>query len=232
MASALGLPEIHLAPEVRPMLRLGILVADPVSVGPSSEQLGEELEGVARSLRAAYAGAAPSEIPPLAPARELYRSFGVDPTRTRPSSEALVRRALQGRPLPRLLNAVDVSNLCSMAFFLPIGLYDAGKLRGAITVRRGLPGESYPGIRKGEVHLEGRPVLADRDGPFGNPTSDSLRAAVAETTRSLLMVVFAPAGYPTARLESHLGFARERMERYLGGSHGTPAIATAILPAP
>lgn len=229
MASSLAFPEIRIAPEVRSLLRLGIVCAEPVAVGPASEALCRELEAAAAALRDAHAGAVPSEIPSLAPARDLYRAFGVDPTRTRPSSEALVRRALQRKPVPRILNAVDVSNLCSMVFFLPIGLYDAGKLRGPITVRRGRPGESFPGIRKGDVHLEGRPVLADEEGPFGNPTSDSARTAIVAETRSILMVVFAPAGYATARLESHVAFARERMERHLGSAAALPQTAGFVL---
>ncbi len=219
-----------ISPDVASLVRLGVVRAEPVAVGPASAPLEEELESAARSLREAHAGAVPSEIPALSPARDLYKAFGMDPTRTRPSSEALVRRALQGKPMPRILNAVDVSNLCSMTFFLPIGLYDAGKLRGSVALRRGLPGESYPGIRKDDVHLEGRPVLADDEGPFGNPSSDSLRTSVDGTTRSLLMVIFAPAGYPGTRLEAHVAFAGECMERHLGSAGLAPATRGAVLP--
>lgn len=228
-AGAMMLPDILVDPEVRPLLRLGVVCAEPVAVGPASDALSEELDAAARALRDAHAGAVPSEIPALAPARELYRAFGIDPTRTRPSSEALVRRAVRGSPVPRILNAVDLSNLCSMVFFLPIGLYDTAKLRGQIAVRRGRPGESFQGIRKGAVHLEGRPVLADEEGPFGNPTSDSARTAIVGGTRSILMVIFAPGGYATARLESHVAFARERMERHLGSAGALPRTSGLVL---
>src|SRR5437762_3345824 len=80
----------------------------------------------------------------------------------------------------------------------------AGRVRGPVSLRRGLPGEAYQGIRKDSVHLEGRPVLADEDGPFGNPTSDSLRTAMTPATRSLVMVIFAPAAYVRDRLEAHV----------------------------
>ncbi|MBZ5637698.1 MAG: hypothetical protein LAO51_02960 [Acidobacteriia bacterium] len=202
-------------PSITPLVRLGLVRGEPVAAGPGARALVAETEALCAELAARHAGRAPSEIDGLAPARELYRAFGIDPTRTRPSSEALLRRVLLGKPLPRILNAVDVCNLCSLRFLLPIGLYDAARLRGAVRLRRGLPGESFQGIRKDDVHLEGRPALADEDGPFGNPSSDSLRTSVTGDTRSLWMVIFAPATFAAFRLEEHVAFARAAMERHL-----------------
>src|SRR5437867_10216589 len=169
----------------RRRLCAGVVHAGPVAIGPAGPALEAELERLGTSLAQAHAGRAPGAIAGLAAARDLYRAFGIDPTRTRPSSEALLRRVLQGKPFPAILNAVDVCNLCALLFLLPIGLYDAHRVRGAVTLRRGRPGETYQGIRKDEVHLEGRPVLADEEGPFGNPTSDSLRTCVTAASRSL-----------------------------------------------
>lgn len=212
------------------MVRLGLVRAEPVVVGPAGPALDAEMNETARELAGRYAGRAPGSIPGLAPARELYRAFGIDPTRTRPSSEALLRRALKGKPLPRILNAVDLCNLCALRFLLPIGLYDTAKLNGPVTLRRGLPDESYPGIRKDAVHLQGRPVLCDAEGPFGNPTSDSLRTAVGELTRSLWMVIFSPAGYPPSDMRLHVERARADMARHLGGDGNTPRTTGVLLP--
>jgi DNA/RNA-binding domain of Phe-tRNA-synthetase-like protein len=179
--------------------------------------------------RGPHAGAAPASIERLQPARDLYRAFRIDPTRTRPSSESLLRRVLQGKPLPRILNAVDLCNLCALKFLLSIGLYDADHVHGTVTARRGRPGEAYAGIRKEEVHLEGRPVLADEDGPFGNPTSDSLRTSVTASTRSLWLVIFAPAAYPTARLREHVETARADIVRHLAPAAEPPTTDARIL---
>lgn len=218
--------------EVRRLLRAGVVHAAPVVAGPAGAALLAEMDGIGTALGGEHAGRAPGEIPGLAPARELYRAFGIDPTRTRPSSEALLRRVLQGKGLPRILNAVDVCTLCSLRFLLPIGLYDAGRVRGAVTLRRGRPGESYPGIRKDEVHLEGRPVLSDDDGPFGNPTSDSLRTSVTPSTRSLAMVIFAPASYARARVEAHVGEARALIARHLAPPGEAVVTSGSVVPAP
>ena len=101
-----------------------------------------------------------------------------------------------------------------------------------MTLRRGAAGESYPGIRKDDVHLDGRPVLADGDGPFGNPTSDSLRTSVTEATRSLWMVIFAPCGHPAARLQQHVQRSCEAMARHLAPADRSVTTCGAVHPRP
>ena len=88
--------------------------------------------------------------------------------------------------------AVDVCNLCSLEHQLPLGLYDRERVRGAVGCGVGRDGEGYAGIRKQRVNLAGRLLLADDEGPFGAPTSDSLRTAVTATTTHLLVVLFCP----------------------------------------
>ena len=205
---------LAVSPDVAPLLRLGVVRAQPVAVRAASPDLVSEMEGLARDLASRHAGTPPGEVEGLRPARTLYRAFGVDPTQTRPSSEALFRRAVGGKPLPRVNNAVDVCNLCSLQFLLPIGMYDLGRIEGEVTLRRGGDAESYPGIRKDEVRLHGRPVLCDAAGPFGNPTSDSLRTSVHEDTRGLWMVIFAPALYPRERMAAHVEDARSALARF------------------
>src|SRR5215216_5330924 len=123
--------------------------------------------------------------------RTMYKRVGLDPTKTRPSSEALLRRIRRGDTLPRINSMVDVCNWCSLEFQLPYGLYDLDHVQGDVALRRGAEGESYAGIRKDDVHVAGRITLADAAGPFGNPTSDSARTMVTVATVRALLVVFA-----------------------------------------
>jgi DNA/RNA-binding domain of Phe-tRNA-synthetase-like protein len=146
--------------------------------------------------------------------RTMYKDVGLDPTKTRPSSEALLRRVRNGGALPRINAMVDVCNWCSLEFQLPYGLYDLAAVDGDVELRLGRPGESYPGIRKDDVHVEGRLTLSDRLGPFGNPTSDSARTMVTTATTGALVVVFAPAGMDTARLNDVLDETSRRMAAF------------------
>jgi DNA/RNA-binding domain of Phe-tRNA-synthetase-like protein len=208
-------PNLTIDPEIRSLVKVGVVACAPVRVGPAGAALSTEIQALCAKLTTAHSGKPPSEIEGLTPARRLYRAFGIDPTSTRPSSEALVRRVLQGKPFPAINSAVEVCNLCSTTFLLPIGLYDAGKIRGDVILRRGASGESYAGIRKDAVNVSGRPVLVDADGPFGNPTSDSARTCVSEQTTSLFMVIFAPSDYAQTQLDAHVAFAGGAMSRHL-----------------
>ncbi len=182
---------------------LGVVEADGVGVRGDAVEVWEELERLASRLREQYAGRSPSEIEALQPARELYRRTGEDPTKTRPSSEALLRRALRGQPLPRINSLVDVCNLCSLEFLLPIGLYDLDRIHGCVVVRMGRPGEAYESLGKGLLRAEGRLVVCDEVGPVGSPTHDSARTGITLETRRALALVFGPGSYPADRMAQH-----------------------------
>lgn len=207
---------IALAAEVRPRLLAGVLVVEGVAIAADS-RVWEETATVAAALRSEYAGRLPREIAGLHEARRLYKSFGMEPTRHRPSSEALLRRILRGKDLYRLNNAVDACNLGSLEFLLPIGMYDLAAVRGDVTLRIGTAGEEYAGIRKGDVHLAGRLGLFDEAGPFGSPTSDSARTCITERTTALLAVVMATADYAFATMERNLARLAALYTRYCGG---------------
>jgi DNA/RNA-binding domain of Phe-tRNA-synthetase-like protein len=151
--------------------------------------------------------------------RTMYKRVGIDPTKTRPSSEALLRRVGKGDALPRINSMVDVCNWCSLEFQLPYGLYDAAHIDGdRVELRLGRAGESYRGIRKDDVHVAGRIAVADARGPFGNPTSDSARTMVTTATTRALLVVFAPASTSDERLESVLNATAARMTEFTGAT--------------
>ena len=89
-----------------------------------------------------------------------------------------------------------------------------------MVLRKGAAGESYEGIRKAAVNVDGRPVLADARGAFGNPTSDSARTMVTLQTRSALVTVYAPASFGEARLADVLKDTESTLVRYCGGTAG------------
>ena len=197
-------------------VRVAVVAVDGITVA-EAPAVWAETAALAARLSARHAGQLPSEIASLQEARDLYKSFGMDPSRHRPSSEALLRRALGGKELYRLSNAVDCCNLASPTYLLPIGLYDLDRIRGDVVLRTGREGEEYAGIRKGPVHLTGRLGLFDQEGGFGSPTSDSARTAVGPTTRTILAVIFATGAYPPARLAEHAEHFGALFARHCGG---------------
>ena len=196
---------------LRGVLALGLLEADGVELEPVPPDFERERDEVVVRLGAQYAGRAPVDIPGVAETRTLFHQLDIDPTKTRPSSEALLRRVLQGKGLPHINLAVDVCNLSSLEHQIPLGLYDRDLVLGAVRARVGHEGESYAGIRKQRVNLTGRLLLADDEGPFGAPTSDSARTAVSARTRRLLVVLFCP----IERADSHLSATLEHIANLL-----------------
>ena len=209
--------EIVVAPGLDAIVRLGALVVDEVRNAARDPRL----DGPLAAAEAAVRAHPPEESQAV---RAMYRRIGLDPTKTRPSSEALLRRVRRGDRLPRITTLVDVCNWCSLEFQLPYGLYDVAAVRPPVTLRRGAEGESYPGIRKDVVNVGGRLTLADADGPFGNPTSDSARTRVTEDTRGVLAVIFAPAETPRARVETVLAITAGRILEFGGGRETERAV--------
>lgn len=210
--------DFEVGKDVAGRVRLGLLTLEGVSVRERDEALEAEVQRACASFRERYGEGRSSEVPGAADARTLYKALGIDPTKTRPSNEALLRRALKGEALYRINTLVDALNLVSLREQLPFGLYDLRRVRPPVLLRKGAPGEAYEGIRKGPVNVEGRPVLVDADGPFGNPTSDSARTSITLATRDALVVAYAPAGHATGRLEAVLDATGEALTRFCGGS--------------
>ena len=134
------------------------------------------------------------ESPQVEAARKAYKALGKDPARYRGSAEALLRRVVAGKGLPQINAVVDVINLVSVESRLPIGLYDLGHIVGEIVFRAGRKGETYKGIGKYDLNLEGLPLFADTVGPHGSATSDSERTMVTEATKQVLAVIISFGG--------------------------------------
>jgi DNA/RNA-binding domain of Phe-tRNA-synthetase-like protein len=206
-----------LDPSLAGRVRLGLLVIEGVSVREGDPALAAEVDAACAALRARYGEGKSSEVPGTQDARTLYKALGIDPTKTRPSNEALLRRALKGETLYRINTLVDALNLTSLREQLPFGLYDLDRVRPPVRLRVGAPGEAYEGIRKGPVHVDGRPVLVDAEGPFGNPTSDSQRTSITLVTTRCLVVAYAPTGCTPDRLDGVLDRTAAALTKACGG---------------
>jgi DNA/RNA-binding domain of Phe-tRNA-synthetase-like protein len=196
-----------LAPELASIVRPGVLWFDGATVVEHDHRMDAPLATAEAAVRINP----PSETTAV---RTMYKRVGIDPTKTRPSSEALLRRVRKGDELPRINSLVDVINWCSLESQLPFGLYDLDHVRGSVTLRLGRAGEEYPGIRKDVVHVADRLVLVDDEGPFGNPTSDSARTMVTPATIRALVVIFVPVGVAEAVGARALQLTRERIAQY------------------
>lgn len=182
-------------------LDVRVLELYELEVTPPRSDFDPVVEAAEREARAGHAA-------DPAPARAFYRRFGIDPTRLRPSSEALLRRVRRGLGLPRVNSLVDVGNVVSLRLQVPVGLYDLGKVHGTLTLRLGQEGEDYPGIGKARVSVAGRICVADDEGACGNPSADSARTMITTDTERAAWLFFLPVA------ERYVGATYELVARY------------------
>lgn len=155
-----------------------------------------------------------NEIPNIKESRAAYKAFGKDPSRYRVSSEALIRRIGQGKGLYQVNSIVDVNNLLSIESGFSVGSYDTEHLQGDLTLRIGRPQETYKGIGKETLNIEGLPLICDEKGPVGSSTSDSERAMITEKSRTILTVIYSfSAG---SELEKAIELGNVFLEKYAG----------------
>ncbi len=207
-----------------PDVKLGMVEADDVRFALVDEQLAKLMDQVCERKRREFTVESLADAEPTRAIRAMFRAWGVDPSKYRPSSEALLRRVVQGKGLYRVSNLVDIGNLGSIETGWPYGCYDRSRLEPPILFRHGAAGEHYEGIGKHTWHLEGRPVLADAQGPFGSPISDSTRSMITESARAVLTVIYAPSSVPDASIEAATARLQERLVQFAGASARRAAI--------
>ena len=203
--------QIAIDPELKKKAQrtaLGVLTAYVVT-GETPQALLEEMKASEAEVLNLPEPRSVLESSKILATRSGYKALGKDPARYRGSAEALLRRIISGKSFPQINAVVDIINLVSVQSRLSIGLYDLDHVKGAVVFRVGRAGESYKGIGKYDLNLEGLPVFCDETGPHGSPTSDSERTMVTPATQHIAAVLVSFGG--TDGLES----ASQRMSALL-----------------
>jgi len=205
-------------------VRLGCIQAR-VAVAKASARLGQAMKLEAELRVESLEERAVAEIPAIAAARQAFKALGKDPSRYRVSSEALIRRLDQGKLLHYVNTVVDTNNLVSLHSGMSAGSYRVDALSPPLVFRKALAGETYEAIGRGPFNLENLPILADAQGPFGSPTSDSERTMITLDAEKVLMVIY---GFGEAKgLARAIDFAADCLTSYCKADE----IETAVVPA-
>ena len=176
--------------DIRPLIAAGIEPApgwiEAAIVGPGNkESIAMALESARARAFERLAQERPQDWPAISAMRGAYRKLGKDPSRYRPSAEALLRRisagqaARTGEPDRRLRQPSLHRHR-----YLRRNLRSRPDRRRPSSCGRAETSETYESIGRGPLNLEGLPLLVDREGPFGSPTSDSRRSMVGATTEA------------------------------------------------
>lgn len=177
------------------------------------QRIGEYVE----LYRSKYTVDSIKEMKSIQATRTAYKKCGKDPSRYRPSSEALCRRLLQGKDLYQIDTLVDLVNLASINSGHSIGGFDYDKIEaGPLVLGIGRAGEPYEGIGRGELNIEGLPVYRDAKGGIGTPTSDNERTKMDLDTRHILAIMNAYSG--SEGLDGYVKFMTGLLEEFAGAT--------------
>lgn len=144
----------------------GVILAQGITNSPTSESLKAAYQAEQQATLQRIGQTPLSQIASLAAWRSVFRSFGIDPTQYRSAAEALLRRLTKKGDIPSINTLVDIGNLVSIRYALPVAMFDTQTLQGAVTVHFANGTERYTTLGRNEVeHPEvGEVVFSDATG--------------------------------------------------------------------
>ncbi len=210
----------------------GLYVAEGGIRSVRIQEVHPELEAlkiaIAQEVRSRYTLDQVRDNPVFRAYRDFFWSVGVDPTKVRPASEALVRRILSGKPLPVINTAVDAYNLASAESGIPIAAFDADLLEGGLTLRFARLGEKFLGIgMKAPILLHANQVVMTDGAAIIAiyPYRDSDFTKVTPGTTHIHIV---SCGVPRIESEKVIGAYRtvtRFLEKFTGGTGSNPTVS-------
>lgn len=152
--------------------------------------------------------------------RDFFWALGIDPTKIRPASEALIRRFLNGKPIPRINCIVDAYNLASMESGIALAAFNADLLKGDLIMRFANEGEKFFGIgMKEPKDLQGNElIVSDEEQIIAiYPHRDAENTKVKNNTTNIFLLVCGVPGIKKDLLISTAELAIDYITQLCGG---------------
>lgn len=134
-----------------PTIRGGVILAENLHNGPTPPALVEAFRAEQQAVLARLGDTPLSELPTLAAWRRAFSAFGVKPTQYRSAAEALLRRLTKQGDIPNLNLLVDLGNLVSIRYALPVAVCDQRAVSGGTTVCFAKGDEPFTDLGSAEV---------------------------------------------------------------------------------
>ncbi|UZJ81194.1 phenylalanine--tRNA ligase beta subunit-related protein [Fictibacillus sp. KU28468] len=212
---------IKLAEDIKklvPSFKLGTILYHDIVIGESPQMLKGRFQLFLESLKMDAEQLTIADHTSVQEWRTTFKALSMDPSRYRPSAEALLRRVYGGKEIGLVNSAVDVNNFFSLQYGVPIGIYNAGVLAGDIEVRMGNPEDQYEGLNGRLMNMEGKLLSSDEAGPFGSPIVDSKRTMTNEKVTSALQIVYLCPSMSTEEAAKLLAAIEKMFIQIHGGS--------------
>ncbi|MEM2320277.1 MAG: phenylalanine--tRNA ligase beta subunit-related protein [Candidatus Bathyarchaeia archaeon] len=205
-----------------PGLRVLAVLMENLKVAAKNPELESLMAKVIEEVKSKYNIETLKDVLSVRAYRDFFWKIGLDPTKNRPSAEALIRRALLGNPLPRINTFVDSLNIASIRSEVAISSFDADKIFGEkIIIRYAREGEEFCGIGVSKlVVMKGcEIVLSDDNGLIAvYPYRDSERTKITKETRRAVLVFCGVPGVGTSMLSRAMNIAVDLITKFCGGT--------------
>ena len=197
----------------------GVAISAKVVNTAYNEELWKKINEFTVRYREMYTTDSIKDMTTIHATREAYKKCGKDPSRYRPSAEALRRRLMRGIALYQIDTLVDLINLVSLRTGYSIGGFDADKIQGTdLKLGIGRAEEPFEGIGRGVLNIEGLPVYRDAVGGIGTPTSDNERTKMDLGTQHILAIVNGYSGQEGLREAAEM--IQELLKKYTSSNGG------------
>lgn len=204
----------------------GVILAQGMTNAPTSDSLQTAYQAEQQAVVKHIGNTPLSQLPTLAAWRGAFRGFGVDPTQYRSAAEALLRRLTKKGDIPSINTLVDIGNMVSIRYALPVAVFDTRTLQGPVTVHFANGTERYTTLGQDEVeHPEpGEVVFSDETGLVIARRwcwrQSEQSAAQADTSNAIITV---EAHHHNGRdtIEAALNDLLELLRKYAGGNFVT-----------
>lgn len=160
------------------------------------------------------------EDPDFRAYRDFFWKLKIDPTKNRPAAEALIRRVLNNKPIPKINTWVDAYNMVSIQTTIPIASFDADLLEGNLLMREANEGEEFLGIamKKPVVLKGGEAVIQDDERLVAiYPYRDADYSKVTSDTKNVLMLMCGAPAISLEKLNESANLAKSVLTRFCGG---------------
>jgi DNA/RNA-binding domain of Phe-tRNA-synthetase-like protein len=204
-----------------PGLAAQIVNFKDVSIHRESVELEEYKEEIYAETRSRWEIEKLRDDPDFRAFRDFFWRLSVDPTKNRPAAEALIRRVLNGRPIPKINTWVDAYNLVSIQTAIPIASFDSDLLSGGLLMREAEEGEEFLGIamKKPVVLKGGEAVIQDDERLVAiYPYRDADHSKVSGVTSKVLLLLCGAPNITLEKLNDSAGVSERVLTTFCGGA--------------
>jgi DNA/RNA-binding domain of Phe-tRNA-synthetase-like protein len=208
-----------------PQFKVGVIFYEDITISSSPQMIKGRLQLYQESISLDLETLPLVDYKGVSEWRKVFKQLGMDPSKYRPSHEAMLRRIAKRDFVNTIHSAADINNFFSIQYGIPIGIYDLHKVSGDIVIKIGGVDETYDALNNRVIDAFSKIVSTDDHGPFGSPFVDSKRTSVTEETTSAVQIVYLK---PSMTSEGEINELLNAMSKMFTQVNGGTAVSTIL----